>query len=377
MGPGYQVDIYYSLNNGITGYPERTNWDLAFSTGYNPNIRINSGNGITLFKVSNNTENWSSITSMPSNAVQLRNSNLNWQEGAFTMNEYGDIDTNWLEYNDSVNPMFQSGSYIYIINYGQESKKLKVNSFLEGTFNLTIANLDGSGEQNININTWDYTDKEFIYYSLANNEVIDREPISSDWDIVFTKYEEKDVFLNGDTMFYVVTGALVNSNQVAEHDGPTDIIPDYSVLNISNDINTIGYDWKQYNNGFTIVPNKSYYIFNQYQTSIYKINFQSFEGQVSGNTSFNIEELEYNINQEELGHDPKINIYPNPTSDNIVINNLNHTTKIKIINNNGDLVYFKTHNQSCKINLSKFQKGIYFINLANTNFNINKKIVFN
>ena len=32
MGSNYTYDIYYSLEYGITAYPDRTNWELAFST---------------------------------------------------------------------------------------------------------------------------------------------------------------------------------------------------------------------------------------------------------------------------------------------------------------------------------------------------------
>ena len=40
-----------------------------------PNIRINSGSGITLFEVSNNINEWSQINILPNDAKQLRNSN--------------------------------------------------------------------------------------------------------------------------------------------------------------------------------------------------------------------------------------------------------------------------------------------------------------
>ena len=54
MGASYQYDIFYSFEDGITAFPERENWELAFSVNDIPNIRINSGSGITLFEVSNN-----------------------------------------------------------------------------------------------------------------------------------------------------------------------------------------------------------------------------------------------------------------------------------------------------------------------------------
>ena len=52
MGPSYEYDIYYSFDNGITAYPERANWELAFSTDlYDGNIRINSGAPVYLYEI--------------------------------------------------------------------------------------------------------------------------------------------------------------------------------------------------------------------------------------------------------------------------------------------------------------------------------------
>ncbi len=69
MGPSYEYDIYYSFDNGITGYPERVNWELAFSTDlYDGNIRINSGAPVYLYEIAQNIKYWSQITSLSSDA---------------------------------------------------------------------------------------------------------------------------------------------------------------------------------------------------------------------------------------------------------------------------------------------------------------------
>ena len=72
MGPSYAYDIYYSLTDGITASPERTNWELAFSTNpYDNNIRINSGNAVILYEVSNDINEWEDITSLNSSDPSL------------------------------------------------------------------------------------------------------------------------------------------------------------------------------------------------------------------------------------------------------------------------------------------------------------------
>ena len=186
------------------------------------------------------------------------------------------------------------GSKVYIINYNQETKKVKIPRYNDGAYNLTIANLDNSNEQNIQVDSNDFIDKKFAYYSISNNELIDREPFNFNWDILFTRYEEEDVTLNNETMPYIVTGVLTNNNRSFEFDGSLDINPELNYSNFIFDINNIGYDWKEYSGVFTMVPNRSYYIFNQSETNLYKLIFNSFSGQASGNLSFNLEEIEYN-----------------------------------------------------------------------------------
>ena len=114
MGSGYQYDIYFSLENGLTGYPERDNWELAFSTNIDDNnIRINSGSGVTLFEVSSDISDWDQVTSIPSDAVQLRNSNVVWEEGAFVVNASGELNYGWGNYNPDTQII--EGSKIYIM----------------------------------------------------------------------------------------------------------------------------------------------------------------------------------------------------------------------------------------------------------------------
>ena len=52
-------------------------------------------------------------------------------------------------------------------------KKIIVNSLNLGVYNFTIANLDGSSEENISIDTTPYSNKNFIYYSIETNEILD------------------------------------------------------------------------------------------------------------------------------------------------------------------------------------------------------------
>ena len=374
MGASYQYDIFYSFEDGITAFPERENWELAFSVNDIPNIRINSGSGITLFEVSNNINEWSQINILPNDAKQLRNSNTNWNNGAFVVDENGNFDSNWIISEDT-GEQFLQGSKVYIINYNQETKKVKINSYNDGVYNLTIANLDNSNEQNIQVDSNDFIDKKFAYYSISNNELIDREPFNFNWDILFTRYEEEDVTLNNETMPYIVTGVLTNNNRSFEFDGSLEINPELNYSNFIFDINNIGYDWKEYSGVFTMVPNRSYYIFNQSETNLYKLIFNSFSGQASGNLSFNLEEIEYNQTSLMDNFQNHLNIFPNPNNGNFDIRLPKMFFSASIFDLNGQLVINKQCNENCSFDLNNHSKGIYLLKLISNNINLVKKII--
>ncbi len=365
LGSGYQYDIYYSLSEGITAYTERTNWDLSFSTDvYDANIRINSGNGVTLYHVSDDINDWNSITNLPSDAVQLRNSETDWEIGAFVSNSDGSLNYGWGNYNQQ--SQIVQGSSIYVINYNSFSKKIKINSLINGEYNFSVANLDGSNEESININTLNYASKKFVYYSLLTNEVIDREPL--DWDIVFTKYEADSVTLNGQTMPYVVTGVLSNGNSISQYDGFIDFNPEFEDLSFSTDINTIGYDWKEYSGQYTVIPDRAYYVLSQDEQSLFKIVFQSFSGGQSGNMSFLIEELDFNPSNILNYSNNNFNVYPNPNSGSFNINYVGNDSKLIIQDLKGRVLHQVVGSIS-KIQFNNLNNGIYFATII-TNDNI-------
>ena len=194
--------------------------------------------------------------------------------------------------------------------------------------------------------------------------------------MVFTRYEEENVTLNGETMPYVVTGVMTNQNLVAEFNGDINIYPNSDDLNFSYDINTIGYDWKEYSGEFIIVPNRTYYILNQEQTKLYKILFQSFSGQASGNLSFTIEEINnFNPINSLSELENNFTISPNPNQGEFKINSNINDGIITIIDTRGKILIKEELSQSLTLNLNEIIDGIYLININGDKFNISKKMV--
>ena len=374
MGASYQYDIYYSFDNGITAYPERKNWELSFSTDlYSGNIRINSGAPDYLYEVAQSTKYWSQITSFPSDAQQLRNSNEDWNIGAFLSNSTFDLNYGWGNFNSDNGSI--EGDKIYIIDYPEGQKKIRINNFYMGIFNFTIADLDGSNEETIIIDTSVYENKKFIYFSLSDNQIIDREPEKDNWDLLFSRYEEEYVTLNGDTMPYIVTGVLSNNNLIYQFEGPLSQYPEINLLNFNYDINTIGYDWKEYNGSFIIVPNRSYFMFSQDELTLYKIVFESFSGQASGNLSFFLEELDYSPVYVSEDENIKLNIFPNPNNGNFNIDLNGRDFFASLFDINGREITSKECSDFCKFDLNNIPKGIYLLKLNSADMNVVKKVI--
>ena len=378
MGPSYMYDIYYSLENGITETVERTNWELAFSTNaYETNIRINSGNAVALYEVSTDITAWNTTTNLSSNAIQLRNSNSDWAQGAFVVNQNGALNYGWGDYNMTTHII--EGSRIYVITYGANTKKMIINSLEMGAYTFTIANLDGSDEEQITLDVNQYNNKKFIYYSLENMEVVDREPVSNSWDLLFTKYEDdlqndEANPLNYDQAYYV-TGVLSNGNLMAQYQGS--VSDNYSMLELdtTRNINTIGFDWKQYSGSYVMTPELSYYVADRNDQIVYKIIFTSFDGQSNGNLSFNLSEVEELMNVTENYTSNQLNIFPNPSKGLLFLDiDSSNPVNVTVKNISGQTIRTEILDESNWLDLSDQIQGLYIIHVSGKDINSVKKV---
>jgi hypothetical protein len=378
MGSSYVNDIYYSLENGITASPNRTDWELAFSTNeFDPNIRINSGNAVSLYEVSSDISEWDNITSLSSSALQLRNSNTDWGVGAFLANA-SEENYGWGEYN-FVNHIIE-GSKIFVIIYGNSQKKMIVNSLNMGTYTFTISNMDGSEEEEIIIDAANYSNKKFIYYSLQTHQILDREPESNNWDLLFTKYEAD---LNNDIsdplsfeMPYYVSGVLTNGNLISQYDGSTENTPSMMSLDTLRNINTIGWDWKEYTGSYSMVPNRAYYIADLEEETVYEVIFQSFAGSSSGNISFYLNQTESLGSMSVISSVKKeFVIYPNPSKGYFHLE-LDHSDEamVNITDIRGKRISSLKMKKSTSINLIDYPSGFYFVNILGNEINISEKV---
>ena len=377
MGPSYANDIYYSMKHGQVASVERGNWDIAFHTPlFSATILTNGATGVNLYSYPNaDTTGWNSIdTTGLSGWAPLYDHPDDWEIGAFNRHETGHPDYGWGKYNPVSHEVI--GDSLYIIQLRDGSfKKLwivkrgYVNGGADYLYVFKFANLDNSGEITVQLNPANYLSKNFIYYSLQTNEVIDRDPESSTWDLLFTKY--MSVQPNGEP--YPVTGVLNNFNVAAnKNQGVTPDFIDWTALPLDTAKSPIGWDWKVFDmQTFTwsVVDSLVYFV-QSLEGDVYKLYFTKFTGSSSGKAVF-VKELTSSLAVgepvEETAH---FSVYPNPASGFINLVNENaggNTVKVILRDITGKSVLDRDvdNSGSVRLDLEGIPEGIYLLTIDN------------
>jgi hypothetical protein len=292
LGAGYANEIYLSLSDGLATTVPRNNWDIAFSVPKREAaILANTTSGVVLKAYPVPGSDWATPvdTTGFKSWTTLYNSDTTWSEGAFNMNATGNLNLNygWGEYD--INTHNLTGVCLYIIKTrGASYKKIWIDNKLstQQKYTFRYADLDGSNPQIINLDLAG-SNKNFMYYSLDTKEEVDREPDKDKWDILFTKYH---TLIDG--LDYVPTGVLQNIGVTAQISKDTDpeskVFPSTGFL---KEINTIGYDWKDYDfeaNKYTIKEDSCVFFVKDLSEAVYRIKFNTFEGSTTGNISFDV-----------------------------------------------------------------------------------------
>ncbi len=290
MGAMYANDVYYSLENGIIDMAPRAGWDIAFSTDpMSSTVMINEGYGVELYTYPlGDMDAWDIVdTAGMASWPKMYNADTTWLNGAFDRNATGHPDYGWGVYNSTTHDVVGDSLFIIKLNDGSLKKIfIEKRAAMTNSFTIKYGDIDSQGETK-EIACAPYTTKNFIYFSLTSGEVLDNEPDSELWDIVFTKYHDESIP-------YIVTGVLSNVNvECAEvrNTDPAEADPSMGVF--SEDISVIGSDWKNFDMGsftYLIEPDLTYFVKSGEKT--YKIVFTGTDGGASGKMVFNIEKLD-------------------------------------------------------------------------------------
>ncbi len=384
MGTSYADQVYYKLSSQVENAYAANSWDISFLriSAYAFGIRSNDALGIQVFQVANTADQWNAIDiSNQSSWVELRNSETNWDEGAF---QQGTATYGWGEYNVSNHHI--EGTIIFVIKLEDGSYYKFINEdFYSGyTFKYAKWNTTTNSwetDQRITIPNTSNTSNRYNYYSLRNNQDVVAEAPMTDWDFVLRRY----VAELSPGVFYTVTGALHHpSLTIAEYDDDGGQL-DPNSLNYVEDINVIGYNWKSFTGAsYTVDMNKKFFI--KYEDgTIYKLYFTEFEGSSTGNITFKYEDVTTTLDVKEVDEKTAFGIYPNPTKDKKItmLFDVQDTNKgiVSILTSNGQIAYqenigYEKGFFQKEIDLAHLSTGIYILRYtSDQGKNITKKII--
>ena len=369
--PGYTNQTFYSFSTGTVSSVSNLDWDLAFQLrGYLASILINSKNNVRLYKANKSAADWSTMTvadttgilSTPTN--ELFNSDTSWNFGAFnrTNNPADMFDLGWGNYDFMTHAI--TGDSVYFIKLSSGVyKKLCIVSLANSIYDFKWADLDGSNETLGAINKTTYAGKNFVYFSLLNNQIIDREPSFYSWDLSFAQY------LTTTPITYKVTGVLLNDSITAVKAYPVDVNTASSAgLTFDKAINIIGYDWKTFNmatNTFDISDSTVYFV-QDHQGTIWKMIFTGFGGSANGNFYFS-KGTTTGIGQIENSAIKTFDAAPNPAHSStrlILSSEKAGDAQMQVISMNGmlmssDVIQLNNGLQSIDLSLASLTPGIY------------------
>lgn len=330
VGAGYAKQVYYSLANDSVGFatmltPE--SWDLGFITNMmDAAIIVNHAKGISVYKVPNqDTSDWATLdTTGLYSWSKSYNSDTSWRKGAFNIdaNSSDQFDFGWGKYDFGMHGV-AGGDKLYILKTGTSSyKKIRFISKVgvtptdTNTVFFRIANLDGSDDNLVKVNGMPYQDKNFIYYNISTNSVIDIEPAKTSWDILFTRY----ISLPVQVMAPPVTGVLSNIGvKVARTENiNADYLGGNYADSLSSNISTIGYDWKTHvyspPPGHFVINDSITFFIKAVDGSVYRLNFTGFGGSSNGKYVFAKEKLLLTSAFSPAVSAISAGIFPNPAT---------------------------------------------------------------
>lgn len=315
-GAGYANQLWYSFENGVVGTSPKNNWDIALdlqSFGYS--ILANHNNGVSVWLYPNgDTADWTTLdTTGLSTWAKAYNTDTSWAMGAFNVNANPNdgFDLGWGTYN-MINHQLV-GDRLFVVKVGSIYKKLWIEKMASQTYTIRYANIgNATTDTSVSIAKANYSGKNFVYYSLQNDSIVDREPLAKDWDITFGQY-----YTTVQGQPYGVTGVLSNYDVLAYKATPVDTASDdYTPAAFSSAMNAIGYEWKSFANMTWMLPDSTVY-FVQTGDSIWKLIFTGFSGSSTGNFTFT-QEL---IGTTSVGETvtATLGVYPNPARESATL----------------------------------------------------------
>lgn len=388
-GAGYRKQSYVNLSAGTQKQVDNTSWDIAFTVygQQDAGVYLNESAGSSmgqplpqafLYDAQTNT-----FSDQPDPATltdyRLLNTEKTWAYGAFNeTRDPGDIfDYGWGKYNFQTNQVTGSRVYVIKLRNGQ-FRKIKIESLTGTTWTFRYANLDGSNEVVKTINKADHAGKTLAYFSLETGNMVDVEPATGGFDLLYERYTTKLWDPGTQTWIdYDVAGILHGLNsQVAELDNVDPLTVTYAEAadSFKTDLDVIGHDWKYFSGtAWNIDDNKVFFLKNP-DNRVWKLHFIDFEGSSTGTAILektNLGVVSSVTNPAAIG--VQVLTYPNPVVSELLVSldmpaELAANARLQVVDAAGRLV---TQQQALRegfqvqqIAAGAWTPGLYVVQLA-------------
>lgn len=382
-GAGYASNVWYSLADDEQGSGAATTWELGLATQMGAMDELTTAvifnhkiGSVYEIPGSDPTDFGGADSAGLSTWTPLYNSETSWSAGAFNnTGNLGQWDYGWGNYNMQSHGI--DANRIFIIQYTTGGyRKLMISSAnMLGTYELTFSNLDGSDLNTVTIDVAAYTAKNFVYYNLSSGTIVDREPNTANWDLYFHQYPSFDY-----DPPYTVAGIFHNVGvQVAQAYPVNDpaAYVDWASETFSDEINTIGYDWKTFGMGWTIADSTVYFVADK-SGEIWKVIFTGFGGSGSGKYMFSKEKISATGIEENSGI--FATIYPNPSNDfaTVMLKNAPNSS-IMVFDLTGKLVSTQTADAAAltavTVNTAQLSNGAYQVTVVSGSTASTQKLI--
>jgi len=385
MGAGYANDVYYSLENGYLSEYSGDEWTVAFyNDAYSAAIMINGGRGVELWNASDDTSTFATIdtTGNISSWDKQYDDETMWDSGsAFEQNPSGTYNYGWGAYN-SISHLIEADRVFVLKSLAGTYYKVMVLNKTYGVFEYRYATLDNTLDTTITVDVPDLVGKNYAYLDMDNHTILDREPLNTEWDLLFTKYYDTQIP-------YPVTG--VQSNKfvgVVKVENTLNSEATYTTQTLDTVKNAIGSDWKSFNMStfaYDVDDSVSYFI-KDVDGDLYHLYFTRFDGSSTGVVGFNVEKI---VSETTAINNSEVitieTIYPNPSkgASQLVFSSDKATeAELSIFNLLGERVYYttiQTNNglNTLPINLENKDNGVYLIQLTEGNKTSTQKLILN
>ena len=314
------------------------------------------------------------------------NPSTTWGSGAFNQGKgSSSSDLGWGKYSFITHHV--TGDSLFVWKKADGTiYKVWIQNLASGTYNFLVSDYNGTNIDTVALKKSDFNNRNFGYYSIDQDSVLNLEPVDTTWDLTFSKYME-DLGIP-----YSVSGIRTNAGIETVQVYPVNDPADYdSVHNhtYSPEINIIGHDWKEFNFGsFSYdIEDSTVYVVKLDSVTYWKLVMTGFGGSSNGNYMFDKTKIDATTGffEDKINRNGSFMIYPNPSAArNIsIVADLPETIRnvqLNVLSVNGQIVQseqLQINNSFdvLPIQLKDFKAGIYFLQLNHESGSITRRLI--